>query len=94
MESKTKVQDPPLPPRERGERARWRSRRGLLELELMLTPFAKDRFESLSPPMMSAYERLLSYDDLDVHAWLLDRDEAPEDVREIVADIRRHLGIG
>ena len=83
-----------LPAEARLERARWRSRRGLLELELLLAPFARDRLPSISGPLMDAYERLLEYDDLDVHAWLLAREAAPPEVGEIVADIRRHLALG
>jgi len=75
------------------ERARWRSRRGLLELELLLAPFARDRLPSVPGPLMEAYERLLEYDDLDVHAWLLAREAAPPEAGEIVAEIRRHLAL-
>jgi len=83
-----------LPAGARLERARWRSRRGLLELELLLAPFARDRLPSVSSPLMDAYERLLEYDDLDVHAWLLAREAAPPEVGEIVTEIRRHLALG
>jgi len=79
---------------ERIARARWRSRRGLLELELLLTPFARDRLPLLSAAMRADYDRLLGHDDLDVHAWLLDREATPPEVREIVAEIRRHLELG
>ena len=72
-------------------RARWRSRRGLLELELLLADFAAVRLPSLPGPQLAEYERLLGYDDLDMHAWLLDRVSAPADVANIVAEIRRHL---
>ncbi|HEY5645506.1 MAG TPA: succinate dehydrogenase assembly factor 2 [Pseudomonadales bacterium] len=85
--------EPQLSARSRVERARWRSRRGLLELELLLAPFARDRLASLSEPLMSAYERLLAFDDLDVHAWLLGAEEGPAEVQEIVLEIRRHLGL-
>jgi antitoxin CptB len=83
-----------LPDHARLERARWRSRRGLLELELLLAPFARERLPSVSESLMAAYERLLEYDDLDVHAWLLARETAPPDVGAIVNEIRRHLGLG
>lgn len=82
-----------LSPAERIERARWRSRRGLLELELLLTPFARNRLPELSPELMDAYDRLLGCDDLDVHAWLLARDAVPTMVQEIVTEIRRHLSL-
>lgn len=83
-----------LLPAERIERARWRSRRGLLELELLLAPFARNRLPEVSPQLLDAFDRLLGYDDLDVHAWLLGRDVVPAEVVEIVAEIRRHLQLG
>ncbi|MGD8830888.1 MAG: succinate dehydrogenase assembly factor 2 [Pseudomonadales bacterium] len=72
-------------------RARWRSRRGLLELELLLIPFAAEALSTLPLPMIRAYEALLEFDDLDVHEWLLSRSAAPDPVRDIVAEIRRFL---
>jgi len=75
----------------RRERARWRSRRGLLELELLLRPFADDGFDDLSDTGKSDYERLLDYDDLDVHEWLLGRAAPPSELTAIVAGIRRFL---
>ena len=41
------------------DRCYWRSRRGLLELDLLLPPFVKARFDSLSSAQTSALERLL-----------------------------------
>ncbi len=75
------------------ERARWRSRRGLLELELLLQPFVDGGFARLSDAGKSDYERLLEHDDMDVHEWLLARAEAPAAFRPIVAEIRQFLKI-
>ncbi|MGE0625447.1 MAG: succinate dehydrogenase assembly factor 2 [Pseudomonadales bacterium] len=86
--------DDGLAPEARLARARWRSRRGLLELELLLTPFARERLPSLPTRQLEAYERLLGCDDLDVHAWLLAREAPPADFQGIVAEIRRHLALG
>ena len=73
------------------ERARWRSRRGLLELELLLKPFVDGGFESLNESGKSDYERLLECDDMDVHEWILDRVEPPETFLAIIGEIRRFL---
>lgn len=78
---------------QRLERARWRSRRGLLELELLLKPFVDGGFEGLPEPLKQDYERLLDYDDMDVHEWLLARAETPEDLKELVAAIRAFLAL-
>ena len=74
--------------RQRLERLRWRSRRGLLELELLLGPFVDQRLAELSPELLDLYERLLEHEDVDVHEWLLGRRPEPETLRAIVTEIR------
>ena len=56
----------------------WHSRRGMLELDLLLEPFARYRFESLSPEQQQLYQALLACEDQDLFAWLLQR-QAPSD---------------
>ncbi len=47
------------------KRIRWRSRRGLLELDLVLERFLARRFDSLSQPQLVAYRELLDLPDND-----------------------------
>ena len=47
------------------KRLRWRSRRGLLELDLVLEKFFAQRFDSLSPAEIDAYRKLLDLPDTD-----------------------------
>ena len=42
--------------------ARWRSRRGLLELDLLLPEFAAHEYLNLAPELRRAYARLLDCD--------------------------------
>ena len=78
-----------------GEAARgriyWRSRRGLLELELLLIPFVRDRFDDLPEDDQDSYVRLLENDDLDIYDWIQGRSR-PEDeaLLAIVDAIRGH----
>jgi len=76
------------------ERARWRSRRGLLELELLLKPFVEGAFSGLSEARKEEYERLLECDDMDAHEWLLARAEPPEDLAELIGEMRAFLRLG
>jgi antitoxin CptB len=71
------------------QQLRWRSRRGLLELELLLLPFATHRLELLDPHSLRDYERLLACEDLDIFDWLQQR-ATPEDnsLVKIAAEIR------
>jgi antitoxin CptB len=74
----------PLPP------LRWRSRRGLLELELLLLPFVDACVTNMTRASLQQYERMLEQDDLDIYEWLMGRGNPPEaDLSEIVAQIRR-----
>ena len=76
---------------ERLEKARWRSRRGLLELELLLQPFVEGGFAHLPESLKQDYERLLDYDDMDAHEWLLARAEPPADLQALIDEIRVFL---
>ena len=73
------------------KRLYWRSRRGLLELELLLVPFVRERYAQLSPDAQSSYARLLEHEDLDIYDWLQGRSQ-PDDqsMAVIVALIREH----
>lgn len=51
-------------------RAYWRSRRGLLELDLILPRFARVAYGDLSPAQRAAYHALLDCDDRDIWAWM------------------------
>ena len=69
---------------------RWRSRRGMLELELLLLPFINSRLDSLSDAEKQAYAELLECDDWDIFDWIQGRSEPVEpELVQIVATIRR-----
>lgn len=55
--------------------ARWRSRRGMLELDLYLVPFAERCYAELSPIDRAAYRALLGREDWEILDWL--RRESP-----------------
>lgn len=59
-------------------RLRWRSRRGLLELDLLLLPFFDEEFTGLKEPDQQVFIRLLDQDDPDLLQWF-SRQARPED---------------
>ncbi len=69
------------------DRVLWRSRRGMLELDLLLVGFARDRYRALSPALQDAYKELLTLDDWRVWDWLQERTPADRALRGIVAEI-------
>jgi len=73
------------------QQLRWRSRRGLLELELLLLPFARDRLDALSAAELQSYEQLLACEDLDIYDWLQQRSQPAEtSLQQILELIRAH----
>lgn len=69
----------------------WHSRRGMLELDLLLLPFARERVPALSPGQQQHYIRLLEEEDQDLFAWLVDRQQHPEEDQQVlITEIRRY----
>lgn len=58
----------------------WHSRRGMLELDLLLVPFSREVFENLSTKDQLLYRDLLAEEDQDLWNWFLERVE-PSEVR-------------
>ena len=63
--------------REELNRAKWASRRGLLELDLLLSPFVNDAFDALTDELKSDYRALLFNDDQDLMEWIMGRAQVP-----------------
>ena len=78
------------------DRARWRCRRGMKELDVLLERFAARALHRLDDRELDALERLLGEPDQDVHAWLVSEVEPPppSGMREIVALVRFHALAG
>ncbi len=72
------------------QRMRWASRRGMLELDLVLAPFVEAVYPTLADADRACYQRLMECEDQELYAWFLGRG-VPEDtalaalVRRIVA---------
>ncbi|MBT7335000.1 MAG: succinate dehydrogenase assembly factor 2 [Gammaproteobacteria bacterium] len=71
----------------------WRSRRGMLELELKLIPFLRDDFSTLSEAEQQAYARMLEEEDWQLFDWLQQR-EIPQDklIQQVVDKIIANRG--
>ena len=66
----------------------WCSRRGMLELELQLIPFARDHYASLSAAEQRCYEQMLDLEDWQLFDWVQGR-EVPTDplIKQVVDKI-------
>ncbi|MEZ5571669.1 MAG: succinate dehydrogenase assembly factor 2 [Halioglobus sp.] len=56
-------------------RMRWAARRGMLELDLILEPFATTQYARLSESDRKCFQQLMLCEDQDLFAWLLQRSE-------------------
>jgi len=74
--------------REEINRMRWASRRGMLELDLVLEPFVVERYSALDEADRLRFQQLLRCEDQDLFAWFLRR-ERPDDeeLRAIVSKV-------
>lgn len=60
---------------EEQKRMLWASRRGMLELDLILEPFVRDNFTALDPGDRARYRDLMTCQDQDLFGWFLRREE-------------------
>ena len=56
----------------------WASRRGMLELDLVLEPFVRARYEQLDQPDRERFQQLMECEDQDLFGWFLRR-QVPEE---------------
>jgi antitoxin CptB len=72
----------------------WGSRRGMLELDLILLPFLENVYPGLPQDDKELYWQLLESEDQDMYAWLINR-ENPQDagLQRIVEIVRANTGL-
>ena len=68
---------------------RWATRRGMLELDLVLGPFVEGRYMDLNSADKALFQRLMLCEDQDLFAWFIRRQQ-PED-GELIAIVKQIL---
>ncbi|BFM11675.1 succinate dehydrogenase assembly factor 2 [Simiduia litorea] len=72
----------------------WGSRRGMLELDLVLLPFLDNVYPSLAQDDKERYWKLLESEDQDMFGWFLKRmDPEDKEMLKIVEIIRNNTGL-
>lgn len=59
-------------------RLRWACRRGMLELDLLFSPFVDQAYDDLSDENKAIFERLLSCQDPELFAWFMGHEECED----------------
>lgn len=73
----------------------WHSRRGMLELDVLLGPFTQLHFKTLDDSDQAHYLRLIEGEDADIWGWLQGTlAPADADIGRIVAMINEKVGAG
>lgn len=61
------------PERIKFNRLFWHSRRGMLELDVLLVPFLKEAYLNLDAEDQARYEKLLECEDTDLFQWFMQK---------------------
>ena len=68
-------------------RLRWRCRRGMKELDFLLTRYIEERFAGASLEEQAAFGRLLDAQDPVIYAYCLGQERPPEDLSGLIERI-------
>jgi antitoxin CptB len=70
-------------------RLQWRCRRGMKELDLLLTGYLREHWSMAGPAERAAFERILELPDPLLAAYLMERDAPPDpDLQGLLAILR------
>ena len=62
-------------------------RRGIKEMDIILSRYAEQRLEGFDDAMLDRYDTLLSENDQDLYQWVSGQKPAPDSLRDMIADI-------
>ncbi|MBL1272634.1 MAG: antitoxin CptB [Marinobacter maritimus] len=65
----------------------WHSRRGMLELDVLLIPFLEEAYRDLDKDDQARYNRLLSCEDADMFEWFMQRSRSDDPDLQRIVDI-------
>ena len=73
------------------KKAYFLSRRGLQELDLVLTPFVEERFSKLNEEDKLSFLELLENNDMDLMDWIINEKPTPKEFNNIVIQVKDYL---
>lgn len=75
-------------PTDRG-RIRWRCRRGMRELDVLLEGYFDRRYDQASSAEQQQFLHLLDQEDPDIWAWLIGHQVPPSEVADVIRKLQR-----
>lgn len=73
------------------KKLQWASRRGMLELDVVLLPYLEKQAEHFSDQDIAHYSEFLEETDPDLYAWIMGFETPKERFAELVASIRQFV---
>ena len=70
-------------PLDRG-RIRWRCRRGMRELDMLLEAYLSSHFDQAAAEQQAAFLHLLDQEDPDIWAWLVGHAQPPPELADVI----------
>ncbi len=81
----------PTDPQRELARLRWQCRRGMLELDEILTRYVEQRYLRASPDEQAAFRQLLEHQDPELQQWLLLGHDPPGQPLASLVEVLRTL---
>ena len=66
---------------------KWACRRGMLELDLLLTPFVEEAYDDLSQSEQVVFERLLTCQDPELFAWFMGHENCEDEALNTIVQL-------
>ncbi|GAA4363518.1 succinate dehydrogenase assembly factor 2 [Kangiella marina] len=73
------------------KKLQWASRRGMLELDVVLLPYLQQHGSDFTPPEVIHYQQFLEETDPDLYAWIMGFETPKEEYAELVASIKQFV---
>ncbi len=72
-------------------RLRWMLRRGMKELDVLVTRYYERDYAKASPTAQNTFLKLLTeVEDPDIWAWVMSHAEPPLEFKALIHELRRH----
>lgn len=69
----------------------WHSRRGMLELDVILLPFTENHYSDLNTEDQLVYRRLIDCEDQDLFNWFMEKSKCPDsEIQRMVEYVLEH----
>jgi len=65
----------------------WHSRRGMLELDVLLLPFTETQYSGLNEKDKLAYRQMIECEDQDLFNWFMDKSKSSDPEVQRIIDV-------